>query len=293
MVTAALSVIAISIPASAASDELKLWPQGAPGPKNGTGAEVNTTKASDSQVAGRPVIRMGNVTDPSLTLYAAPAVKNMGATIVVFPGGGYRILALDLEGTEVCEWLNSIGVNAVLVKYRVPEAEGVPRFQAPLQDAQRSVGIVRLRAHEWHLDPNRVGVLGFSAGGNLAAVLSTNFDKRSYERVDEADDQSCRPDFAVLIYPAYLTPEQTEQLAPELHVTANTPPTFLVQTEDDPVHIENSLFYYLALKRAKVPAEMHLYSKGGHGYGLRRSELTVTRWPARVQEWLNSLGNLK
>jgi acetyl esterase/lipase len=254
---------------------------------------VDTTKPSDAQVAGKPVIRLGNVTDPSLAFYPAPSGKNTGTTVVVFPGGAYKILALDLEGTEICDWLNSIGVNAVLVKYRVPEAEGVPRYQAPLQDAQRSLGIVRLHAQERNLDPHRVGVLGFSAGGNLAAVLSTNFDKRNYESVDEADKQSCRPDFAILIYPAYLSPELTEQLAPELHVSGNTPPTFLVQTEDDPVHVENSLFYYLALKRANVSTEMHLYSKGGHGYGLRRSQFSVTGWPGRAQEWLKSLGDLK
>jgi acetyl esterase/lipase len=240
------------------------------------------------------VIRIGNVTDPRITLYPAAPDKNTGAAAVVFPGGGYRILALDLEGTEICEWLNSIGVNAILLKYRVPEAEGIPRYQAPLQDAQRAIGLVRLHAKEWNLDPQRIGVLGFSAGGNLAAVLSNNYEKRGYELVDAADNESCRPDFAILIYPAYLTAQPGgEELASELHVSAKTPPTFLVQAEDDPVHVENSLFYYLALKRAKVPAEMHLYSKGGHGYGLRRSELNVTTWPARAEEWLRLLGTLR
>jgi acetyl esterase/lipase len=239
-------------------------------------------------------MRIGNVATPTLTFYPALQSKNTGTVVLVFPGGGYQILALDLEGTEVCKWLNSIGVNAVLVKYRVPEPGGVPRYQQPLEDAQRAIGLTRLHATEWKVDPKRVGVLGFSAGGNLAAVVSNNYDKRVYQPVDTADQESCRPDFAVLIYPAYLVEQPgLEKLAPELKITANTPPTFLVQTEDDPVHMENSLFYYLGLKRAKVPAEMHLYSKGGHGYGLRNSDLTVTTWPARAEEWMRSLGYLQ
>jgi acetyl esterase/lipase len=272
---------------------IPLWPHGAPGEKSATGPEADTTKSGDGQVAGKPVIRLGNVSAPTITFFPAPAAKNTGATVVVFPGGGYRILAMDLEGTEVCAWLNSIGVNAVLLKYRVPEAADVPKYQAPLQDAQRALGITRQHATEWNIDPQHVGVLGFSAGGNLAAVISNNFEHRAYAPVDQADELSCRPDFAVLIYPAYLVVSpDSGQLAPEVKPSAHTPPTFLAQTEDDPVHVENSLFYYLALKRAHVPAEMHLYSKGGHGYGLRQTEMKVTSWPARAEEWLRSLGEL-
>ena len=190
--------------------------------------------------------------------------------MLVFPGGGYNILALDLEGTEICEWLNTLGVTAVLVKYRVPARAGQPRYAAPLQDAQRAIGMVRQRAGELGLDVKRIGVLGFSAGGHLAAAASTNFGSRTYDAVDAADTVSCRPDFTVLIYPAYLTvKEQGDKVAPELKVTGDTPPTFLVQTEDDGVRVETSLFYYAALRNAKVPAEMHLYPTGGHGYGLR------------------------
>jgi acetyl esterase/lipase len=282
------------LPATAASRPIKLWQGEAPGPKATSKPEVDTTKPSDNLVAGKRVIRLGNVTSPEMTFYPAPAPKNTGAAVLVFPGGAYHILALDLEGTEVCSWLNSIGVNAVLVKYRVPTPEGVARYQEPLEDAQRAIGLTRHYAKEWKIDPKRVGVIGFSAGGNLAAVMSTNFDKRAYSPVDEADQQSARPDFAILIYPAYLvTPPDLNQIAPELHISANTPPTFLVQAEDDPVHMENSLFYYLALKRAKVPAEMHLYPKGGHGYGLRHTDLTITTWPARADDWMRSLGVLK
>ncbi len=280
--------------AGAENQPIPIWLGGAPGEKNTTAPEADTTKPGDGLIAGKPVIRLGNVSVPTITLFPAPADKNTGAAVVVVPGGGYQILAMDLEGTEVCAWLNSIGVNAVLLKYRVPPAAGVPRFEAPLQDAQRALGITRQHAKEWNIDPQRVGVLGFSAGGDLAAVLSSRFNLRAYPAIDEADKLSCRPDFSILIYPAYLTASaESEQLAPEIKISANTPPTFLVQTEDDPIHMENSLFYYLALKRAKVPAELHLYSKGGHGYGLRRTEMTVTTWPARAEDWLRSSGQLK
>jgi acetyl esterase/lipase len=201
---------------------------------------------------------------------------------------------MDLEGTEICEWLNSIGVTGVLVKYRVPARRGLPRHAAPLQDAQRAIGLVRHRAAEWSIDPKRIGVLGFSAGGHLAAAASNNFEKRTYEPQDEGDSVSCRPDFSVLIYPAYLTVrDEGDKLAPEVSVTANTPPTILIQAEDDGVRVENSLFYYLALKNVKVPAEMHLYPKGGHGYGLRPSDKLVTTWPARVEDWMRSSGLLQ
>ena len=209
----------------------------------------------------------------------------------MFPGGAYRILAIDLEGTEVCDWLNGVGVTCVLVKYRVPDSGPYPKSAAALQDAQRALGMVRAHAGEWHIDPSRIGVLGFSAGAHLAAALSTHFDKRLYDRVDAADGVSCRPDFAVIIYPGYLAlAEQNFAANPEIHVTNRTPPTFIVQAEDDPVHVENSIVYFLALKNAKVPAEMHIYANGGHGYGLRRrSDLPVTAWPKLVETWLQTI----
>ncbi|HEX5483828.1 MAG TPA: alpha/beta hydrolase [Terriglobia bacterium] len=269
---------------------IRLWPHGAPGEKGNAKKERDTTTAKDPLVAGRRVIRLTNITDPALTIYKPS--KNTGTAIIVFPGGAYRILAMDLEGTEVCAWLNSIGVTGILLKYRVPPQPGVARYKAPLEDAQRAVGFVRDHARQWDINPNRIGVLGFSAGGNLAALLSNHFGERTYKPVDSADQVSCRPDFALLIYPAYLVDEKPQgfELAPEIKVTPQTPPTFLVQAEDDPVHVENSVFYFLALKDAKVPAEMHLYAKGGHGYGLRHTAMPVTGWPALAEKWLHTIG---
>jgi acetyl esterase/lipase len=211
----------------------------------------------------------------------------------VFPGGGYRIVAIDLEGTEVCDWLNSIGVNCVLLKYRVPDTGPFPKSEAALQDAQRAVGMVREHAAEWHIDPKRVGVLGFSAGGHLAAALSTHYDRRLYPAVDSADQQSCRPDFAIVIYPGYLAlSEKNFQFNPDIPVTSSTPPAFIVQAEDDPVHVENAVEYFMALKNAGVPAELHTYAQGGHGYGLRPMALPVTHWPELATTWLHTIGVL-
>jgi acetyl esterase/lipase len=210
--------------------------------------------------------------------------------VVVFPGGGYRILAIDLEGTEVCDWLNSAGINCILVKYRVPDSGPYPKSSAALQDAQRALGIVRSHSSEWHIDPHRIGVLGFSAGAHLAAALSTHFDHRLYDPIDTADGLSCRPDFAVIVYPGYLALAE-KNFAPntDIHVTDQTPPSFIVQAEDDPVHVENAVVYFLALKNAKVPAELHIYAEGGHGYGLRHTALPVTTWPLSVETWLRTL----
>jgi acetyl esterase/lipase len=268
---------------------LPLWPGIAPGAPANLPPEVDTTTAKDNLIAGRPIVRLGNVSTPTLTLYA-PKENNTGAAIVVFPGGGYRILAIDLEGTEVCDWLNSAGITCLLVKYRVPDTGPYPKSPAALQDAQRALGLVRQHAAEWHIDPNRVGVLGFSAGAHLSAALSTHFDKRLYDPVDAADALSCRPDFAVIVYPGYLA-NAAENMAAnsEIQPTEKTPPSFIVQAEDDPVHVENSTVYFLQLKNAKVPAELHLYAQGGHGYGLRRTELPVTTWPQSVETWLHTI----
>ena len=278
-----------SWPPSPGHTTIPLWPHGAPGAQPKPAPEIDTTSAKDHTVAGRPVIRLGNVSTPTLTLYT-PAGKNTGAAVVVFPGGAYHILAIDLEGTEVCDWLNSAGITCILLKYRVPDSGPYPKSSAALQDAQRALGIVRSHAEEWHIDPHRIGVLGFSAGGHLSAALSTHFDQRLYDAVDAADQLSCRPDFAVIIYPGYLAlSEQNFAANPEIHVTDKTPPSFILQAEDDPVHVENATVYFLELKNAKVPAEMHLYAEGGHGYGLRRSELPVTNWPLLVEGWLRTI----
>ncbi len=255
-------------------------------------AEVDATTAKDALIAGKPLIRLGNVSNPTITLYS-PTGKNSGAAVVVFPGGGYHILAIDLEGTEVCDWLNSVGATCVLLKYRVPDSGPYPKSSAALEDAQRAVGMVRQHAAEWHIDPQRIGVLGFSAGAHLAAALGTHFDKRLYDPVDAADQLSCRPDFEVIVYPGYLAlSEQNFAANPEIKVTEKNPPAFIVQAEDDPVHVENSTVYFELLKQAKVPAELHLYAKGGHGYGLRHTELAVTSWPQLVEVWLHTIGVL-
>lgn len=270
---------------------LRLWPGTAPGEPPNQPAESNS--ATDKNViAGRPIYLLNNVSVPTVTLYK-PRGENSGAAVVVFPGGGYHILAIDLEGTEVCDWLTSIGVNCVLLKYRVPDTGPYPKSPAALQDAQRAVGLVREHAAEWGIDPHRVGVLGFSAGGHLAAAISTHFDRRLYDPVDDADKLSCRPDFAVVVYPGYLALAE-KSFAPnaDIHPTDKTPPTFIVQAEDDPVHVENAVVYFMALKNAKVPAELHIYSQGGHGYGLRRTSLPVTGWPALVDTWLHTIDML-
>jgi acetyl esterase/lipase len=268
---------------------IKLWPNGAPGAQPNPAPEVDTTKPTDNLIAGKPLIRLGNVSSPTLTLYPVKG-KSTGAAVLVFPGGGYQILAIDLEGTEVCDWLNSAGIACLLVKYRVPNTGPYPKSDAALQDAQRAVGLVRQHAAEWHIDPKRVGVLGFSAGGHLAAAISTHYDKRLYEPIDAADQLSCRPDFAVVIYPGYLANAEKDFAAnPDINPTADTPPTFIVQAEDDPVHVENAVVYFLQLKKAKVPAELHIYANGGHGYGLRRTALPVTTWPQTAEIWFHTL----
>jgi acetyl esterase/lipase len=268
---------------------LSLWPGVAPGTPGNLPPEKDMTTAKDNLIAGKALVRLGNVSNPTLTLYS-PTGNNTGAAVVVFPGGGYQILAIDLEGTEVCDWLNSVGITCVLVKYRVPNTGPFPKSPAALQDAQRAFRIIRQHAADWHIDATRIGVLGFSAGAHLSAALSTHFEDRLYEAVDGADQLSCRPDFAVIVYPGYLALADKNFAANEdIKPTANTPPSFIVQAEDDPVHIENSTVYFLQLKNAKVPAELHIYAQGGHGYGLRRTELPVTNWPQSVELWLHTI----
>ncbi len=273
--------------AEAPTQPVPLWPGAAPGDGAPKETERDLTKPGEGLVAGRRVIRLGNVWTPTLTINKASPNLDTGASVLVCPGGGYHILALDLEGTEVCQWLNSIGVTGVLLRYRVPRREGREKHEAALQDAQRALGLMRQNADSWGLDPQRMGVLGFSAGGHLAAALSNNHGTRSYPSVDAADQKSCRPDFAILVYPAYLTqPEKADAVAPELPISTNTPPTWTVITQDDPVRVENALGYVSTLQRNKVPAEFHLFPKGGHGYGLRRTDVPVTRWTDLATEWL-------
>ena len=288
----------LSVPATgscaAPPEAIPLWPKSAPGDVELPDTEKDLTKPTDDFVAGKRLIRLGNVLQPTLTVYRPPREKDTGAAVVVCPGGGYHILALDLEGTEVTTWLNSIGVTGILLKYRVPIRPNQERHHAALQDAQRALGLARHHAKDWGIDPQRLGIMGFSAGAHLSAALSCNYEERAYAPIDDADRLSCRPDFTLLIYPAYLTLEkESDKIAPELKITPKTPPTFLIQTEDDGVRVECSLYYYLALKNAKVPVEMHLYPTGGHGYGLRPTPQTVTTWPERAEPWLRGLGVLE
>jgi acetyl esterase/lipase len=282
--------------ASAAGKEIiSLWSGRAPGDTGTLPAESDLNKPTDPLIADRPVIRLSNVSVPTITIYRASVANNTGAAVVVCPGGGYNILAWDLEGTEVCDWLNSLGVTGILLKYRVPARPGRERYAAPLQDVQRAVGLVRRYAADWGIDSHRIGVLGFSAGAHLSATLAANSTTRAYPAADAADSASCHPDFLVLIYPAYLVDENRgDELNAEVGVqTGKTPPAFIAMTEDDPLRVEGAVAYYRALKNAGVPAEMHLYPVGGHGYGLRRTANPVTAWPDRVAEWLHAGGWLK
>ena len=234
--------------------QVNLWPSTPPDATPSAGPEYDATTAKDNLIAGKPLVRLGNVSTPTYTLYA-PQGENTGAAVVVFPGGGYSILAIDLEGTEVCDWLTTKGITCILVKYRVPNTGPYPKSAAALEDAQRAVGLVRQHAAEWKIDPNKIGVLGFSAGAHLAAALSTHYDKRLYNPIDAADQLSCRPDFAVIVYPGYLANADKDFAAnPEINPTSNTPPSIIIQAEDDPVHVENAIVYFHATQKSQSPS---------------------------------------
>jgi acetyl esterase/lipase len=273
--------------------ELKLWPGDPPGELVELPPEVDTTGPDDGLVAGRRVIRLGNVSIPTITVYRPPSALDTGAAVIICPGGGHHILAWDLEGTEVADWLNSIGVTGIVLKYRVPSRNPDRRWEAAVQDAQRAVSLVRSNAAEWELDPERIGILGFSAGGETAGLAAVFGNDRSYAAIDAVDDESCRPDFAALIYAAGFAERDEPRLKEYVRVTAETPPMFFVHTFDDGVPVANCLLMMQALKAAGVPSELHVYPTGGHGYGLRPSEEPVTTWPARCEEWLRRSGWLE
>ncbi len=272
--------------------QVPIWPGAVPDTQPVPGPEY--VKPSPRTVAGKACMLVNNVSQPTMTVYP-PKGENTGVAVVVFPGGGYQCLAINLEGTEVCDWLTSRGITAVLLKYRVP-VKRVGRYgESPqaLEDAQRTLGLVRFHAADWHIDPHKIGVIGFSAGGHMVATVSTHYDKRLYPAVDAADKESCRPDFAIALYPGHLWAKDDDRLNlnPNVPVTSNTPPTFILQATDDPGdNVNNSLAYYMALKKAKVPVEMHLYAQGGHGFGLRRTKLPITEWPQLVERWLGTIG---
>ncbi|MCP4450433.1 MAG: alpha/beta hydrolase [Planctomycetes bacterium] len=259
---------------------LPLWPDKVPG-------EVTDQEESLQPDRGDRIIRVTHVSEPTLAVYKAPGQRRPVGAVMVCPGGGYHILAYDLEGAEIAEWLNSIGMTAVVLKYRVPKNR-----DGAIQDAQRALGLIRSNAKAWGIDPDRVGVLGFSAGGHLSANLSTHYSKRLYEPIDAADALSCRPDFTVLVYPAYLgTPDW--DLMDDISVTSDTPPAFIVQTQDDKRLVPSSLAYYGGLSRAGVPAELHLFPTGGHGYGMRPSVYPVSHWPGLCETWMKRLPTKK
>lgn len=284
---------------SAGHTQLPIWPGTIPDARPAKGPEAVETVGGKSLVAGKPWTAVSNVSQPTMTVYS-PKRNNTRAAVIVFPGGGYEILAIDLEGTEACDWLTSKGITCVLLKYRVPAPRSAPDWgaypQSPiaLEDAQRTLSLVRFHAAEWHIDPHRIGVLGFSAGGHLVTATSVHFDRRLYAAVDEADKVSCRPDFAIAIYPGHLgRGKDGLTLNPDIraHITRQTPPTFLLQNEDDDVdRVEDSLSYYIGLKKAGVPVEMHLYAHGGHAFGLRRTRFPATAWPQLVETWLGTIG---
>ena len=275
---------------------MPLWPGTPPDAKPLPGPEKMTV--GKGLIGGKPATSATNIDRPTMTVYG-PNGKNTGAAVLVIPGGGFEILAMDLEGTEVCDWLVTKGIACVLLKYRVPshpyhwQTNTRPHnLEVPvesLEDTQRAMRLVRFHAAEWHIDPHKLGVLGFSAGGYLVAQISTNFAKPLYTPADDADKQSSRPDFAIAVYPGHLSTEDN-QLNPNVPVSRETPPTFIVQAEDDYVDgVEQALVYFRALSDEKVPVEMHLYAKGGHAFGLRPTQLPITHWPILVEEWLRTI----
>ena len=284
---------------SSGHTQIPIWPAGKmPDAIKNPPAESVVT--STHLVAGKTWHWITNVSNPTMTLYF-PNKNNTGSAIVVFPGGGFNGLAIDLEGTEICHWITSEGMTCVLLKYRVPNSgpkwnkschcDIQPKAPAALEDAQRTIGLVRLNAKKWHINPNKIGVIGFSAGGYMVPDISTHFQHRAYKPIDAADKESCRPDFAMAIYPGHMQQNRKFILNRHIYFTKETPPTFIVQAENDPEdNINNSLLYYIGLKNAGVPVEMHLYAQGGHAFGLRKTQYAITEWPSLADTWLKSIG---
>lgn len=268
--------------ALAAEPILSVWPGKAPGETKEIGPEEFRPPQPKQKA---DVQRLTNVSQPTLTLFQPPEGKRNGVGVIICPGGGYSILAWDLEGTEVAKWFNTLGVTAAVLKYRVPRRDGDMANTLPLMDAQRAISLIRGKASELGLDPARIGILGFSAGGNLAAASCLKYDQRQYTKLDATDDVSCRPDFGILIYPAYLA-DNDGALKQEYQPTKQTPPMFFALALDDRVTIDGSLAMTRALKATGVPVETHIYEAGGHGFGLRKSEFPVHSWPDRAAEWL-------
>ncbi len=284
------ALIALAFTGSALADPgepVPLWDGIAPGEK-GDIPEEKVEVGGKNKNDG--IERISNVSSPTLQIFSAPKEKAHGGAVLVCPGGGYAILASEHEGSAVCNWLNELGFTAVLLKYRVPRREGLEKHHAPLQDAQRAISMMRSNADEWQIDPQRIGVLGFSAGGHLAAMAMSN-PERTYPLDPAIDKVSCRPDFGVLIYPAYLVDENdADKLSPELAFDKDSQPTFLAVASND--HwASSSARLFLELQRLKVPVEMHAFAEGGHGFGiLKNKDLPVGTWPRLCGEWLQAMG---
>ena len=268
---------------------LPLWPELAPGEVAG---EVGPEGEKTPKPGEQGILRITNVSTPTLTVYPADPQKSNGAAVLVCPGGGYGILAYEHEGTDVCKWLNKLGITGILLKYRVPRRKDRAKHDAPLQDSQRALGLVRKHAKDWGINPSKLGILGFSAGGHLSVMTLTSFQSRTYPRMDDADDLSCRPDFGILVYPAYLVDRTSrDALFPEVVINKETPPCFFVHTGDDHVPAEGSALAYLALEKAGVVGnELHLFPFGGHGYGMRKADRAVSEWPDRAASWMRATG---
>jgi len=274
--------------------EMNVWPATPPGDEElKLPPEADTTKENGRLIAGRRLIRLGNVSTPTITVYKPAPEKDTGAAVVICPGGGFHILALDLEGTEVAEWLNTIGVTGIVLKYRVPARDKNKRWGAAVQDAHRAMRLARANAEAWKIDPNRIGILGFSAGGNTAGLAALLHAEQQYEPIDDTDKLSARPDFAVLIYPAYFADKKTGKLREDVKADKTTPPMFFVHAFDDRVTVLSSLLLAAELKRVGGSAELHVYPHGGHGYGLRRTDEPITTWPDRCGEWMKRMGWLE
>ena len=269
---------------------IDLWHDAIPGPPSiTTGEESDFTKPSDALVAGQRIIKLGNVSRPQMHVYLPESDRANGGSVVICPGGGFSILAWDLEGTEVAQWLNELGFVAIVLKYRVPtrQHQNPGNWEGPVMDTQRALSIARSHAEQWKLDPKRIGVLGFSAGGNTAAMAAVKNGNRLYEKTDKHDDASCTVNFAILIYPAWLS-EDDGSLKNEYAVSKDSPSMFFVHAADDPVTCQSSVAMFSALNRVGVPAELHVYPTGGHGYGLRPTDQPVTHWPEHAATWLNA-----
>lgn len=257
-----------------------LWPGLPPGD--------NAGEVGEEKIETKGVKRVSNVSEPIITYFLSDSPKTTGTTVLVCPGGAYNILAIEHEGEDVCKWLNEIGVHAVLLKYRVPRRKNREPHAAPLQDAQRAMGLIRQAGKSWVVPLTKLGVLGFSAGGNLAVMTATSLNHRTYEKVDAADDLSCRPDFAMPIYPAYLLDERnTEKLSPHIQITKDCPPFFFAHTGDDHILAEGSIQIFLELEKLGVKGnELHVYPFGGHGYGIRKTSHPVSNWSNLAESWM-------